>query len=331
MTAVAVAGTTIVSVATTEGINPGSFVSIAQTTLGSPSTQVGIITNVSVTSVGDGNITLGSSIFPSGVGIGTTTPAPVVTVKRYDPPEVIIDPPVSYSNIPLVYSSTSTTGAGQSASVDVIVGQGSSIIDFEIRREGYGFGNGEILTVPIGGTTGIPTDITKTFSEFKLTIQDIHSDEFNGWTFGQLQPIDSFTSLFDGFRKVFQLKINGGAVSLKTFFGSSIKAEQSLLVFVNGLLQKPNYAYNLGSGGSSIVFTTAPKADDECSVLFYKGTPDIDVALLSIAKTIKRGDTIDINNNPEKGQGPGLDQEPRTILGITSLSSDTVSTSPYRI
>ena len=98
------------------------------------------------------------------MGIGTTTPAPVVTVKRYDPPEVIIDAPLSYSNIPLVYSSTSTTGAGQSASVDVIVGQGSSIIDFEIRREGYGFGNGEILTVPIGGTTGIPTDITKTFS-----------------------------------------------------------------------------------------------------------------------------------------------------------------------
>ena len=127
---------------------------------------------------------------------------------------------MSYSNIPLIYSSTSPTGAGQSASVNVIVGQGSSIIDFEIKREGYGFGNGEILTVPIGGTTGIPTDITKTFSEFKLTIQDIHSDEFNGWTFGQLQPIDSFTNLFDGFRKVFQMKINGGAVSLKTFFGS---------------------------------------------------------------------------------------------------------------
>ena len=186
------------------------------------------------------------------------------------------------------------------------------------------------MTVPIGGTTGIPTDTSKTFSEFKLTVQDIHSDEFNGWTFGQLQPIDSFTSLFDGFRKVFQMKINSEAVSLKTFFGSTVKAEQSLLVFINGLLQKPNYAYNLGSGGSSIVFTTAPKADDECSVLFYKGTPDIDVALLSIAKTIKRGDTIDINNNPEKDQGPGLDQEPRTILGITSLSSDTVSTSPYR-
>jgi hypothetical protein len=331
MTAVAAAGTTIISIATTEGINPGSFVSIAQTTSGSPSTQVGIITNVQVVSVGASFITIGSgNTVGQSVGIGTTTPAPVVTVKRYDPPEVIIDAPLSYSNIPLVYSSTSTTGAGQSASVDVIVGQGSSIIDFEIRREGYGFGNGEILTVPIGGTTGIPTDTSKTFSEFKLTIQDIHSDEFNGWTFGQLQSIDSFTSLFDGFRKVFQLKINSGAVSLKTFFGSTVKAEQSLLVFVNGLLQKPNYAYNLGSGGSSIVFTTAPKADDECSVLFYKGTPDIDVALLSIAKTIKRGDTIDINNNPEKDQGPGLDQEPRTILGITSLSSDTVSTSPYR-
>ena len=330
MNAVAVAGTTIVSVATTEGINPGSFVSIAQTTAGSISTQVGIITNISVSSVGSGNITLGSSIFPAGIGIGTLTAAPVVTVKRYDPPQVVIDPPVSYSNIPLIYSSTSTTGAGQSASANITVGQGSSIVDFEIRREGYGFGNGEILTVPTGGTTGIPTDITKTFSEFKLTIQDIHSDEFNGWTFGQLQPIDSFTNLFDGFRKVFQMKVNTEAISLKTFFGSTIKAEQSLLVFINGLLQKPNYAYNLGSGGSSIVFTTAPKADDDCSVLFYKGTPEIDVALLNIAKTIKKGDGIDINNNPEVGQGPGLDQEPRTILGITSQSSDTVSTSPYR-
>ena len=56
MTAVAVAGTTIVSVATTEGINPGAFVSIAQTTSGSPSTQIGIITNVSVTSVGAGHL-----------------------------------------------------------------------------------------------------------------------------------------------------------------------------------------------------------------------------------------------------------------------------------
>ena len=121
MNAVAVAGTTIVSVATTEGINPGSFVSIAQTTTGSPSTQIGIITNVSVTSVGNGNITLGSSIFPSGVGIGTTTPAPVVTVKRYDPPEVIIDAPLSYSNIPLVYSSTSVSYTHLTLPTTVIV------------------------------------------------------------------------------------------------------------------------------------------------------------------------------------------------------------------
>ena len=114
MNAVAVAGTTIVSVATTEGINPGAFVSIAQTTLGSPSTQVGIITNVQVVSVGASSFTIGSgNTVGQAIGIGTTTPAPVVTVKRYDPPEVIIDPPVSYSNIPLVYSSTSTTGAGQ--------------------------------------------------------------------------------------------------------------------------------------------------------------------------------------------------------------------------
>ena len=66
------------------------------------------------------------------------------------------------------------------------------------------------------------------------------------------------------------------------------------MVFVNGLLQEPNYAYNLGSGASSIVFTTAPKSDDYVHVLFYKGTPGIDVALLKIAKNIKTGDGLDI-------------------------------------
>ena len=74
--------------------------------------------------------------------------------------EVVIDAPLSYDNIPLQYSNDSQTGAGSSATVNIVVGQGSSVISFEVEDYGYGYGNGEILTVPTGGTTGIPTDTT---------------------------------------------------------------------------------------------------------------------------------------------------------------------------
>ena len=335
MNAVAAASTTIISVADTTGIVPGNLISIAHTTTASPSTIVGVMTNVSVTAINSGTISIGASdVIAAAVGIGTTTAAPVVTIKRNDPPDVIIDAPLSYTNIPLSYAASSNTGVGQSASVDIVVGQGSSIVQFKIKREGFGYGNGEILTVPVGGATGIPTNTTQTFKEFQLTVEDIHTDEFSGWHFGQLETLDNFSGELDGSRKVFQMKVNTEAISLKAAPGWDVDPIQSLLVFVNGLLQEPNYAYNLGSGGSSIVFTTAPNADDYVHVLFYKGTPGIDVALLKVAKYIKKGDKIDIENNPEKTyngypQGIGLNQEPRVIIGITSLSSDTVSTNPY--
>ena len=335
MTAVGAAGTTIISVADTGRLAVGSIVSIAQTTNASPSAKVTLMANVSVTAVGSGNFTVGSAdTISSAIGIGTTTAAPVVTIKRYDPPEVVIDAPLSYTNIPLSYDATSTTGVGQSASVDIVVGQGSSVINFKVKREGFGYGNGEILTIPIGGTVGIPTDTTQTYKPFQLTVQSTHTDQFNGWHFGQLEALDNFSSELDGFRKVFQMKVNSSPISLRSAPGWDVDPIQSLMVFVNGLLQEPNYAYNLGSGASSIVFTTAPKSDDYVHVLFYKGTPGIDVALLKIAKNIKTGDGLDIQSNPEKmwdgyPQGPGLNQEPRVIVGIQSFSSDSVTTNPY--
>ena len=335
MTSVGTAGTTIISVADTGRLAVGSIVSIAQTTNASPSTKVTLMANVSVTAVGSGNFTVGSAdTISSAIGIGTTTAAPVVTIKRYDPPEVVIDDPLAYTNIPLSYDATSTTGVGQSASVDIVVGQGSSVINFKVKREGFGYGNGEILTIPIGGTVGIPTDTTQTYKPFQLTVQSTHTDQFNGWHFGQLEAMDNFSSELDGFRKVFQMKVNASPISLRSAPGWDVDPIQSLMVFVNGLLQEPNYAYNLGSGASSIVFTVAPKSDDYVHVLFYRGTPGIDVALLKIAKNIKTGDGLDIQANPEKmwggyPQGPGLNQEPRVIVGIQSFSSDSVTTNPY--
>ena len=47
-------------------------------------------------------------------------------------PFVVFDDPLSYSNIALEYSSSSLTGSGTQAKANIIVGQGSSVIGFEI-------------------------------------------------------------------------------------------------------------------------------------------------------------------------------------------------------
>ena len=53
--------------------------------------------------------------------------------------EVVIDDPLSYSNIPLVYAD-GYTGVGTEATIDIQVGQGSSVIEFRIGETGYGYG-----------------------------------------------------------------------------------------------------------------------------------------------------------------------------------------------
>ena len=46
---------------------------------------------------------------------------------------------------------------GTGAKVDVKVGQGSSVIEFELVSGGFGYGESEELRLSIGGTTGIQT------------------------------------------------------------------------------------------------------------------------------------------------------------------------------
>ena len=111
--------------------------------------------------------------------------------KVNKPLTVLFDDPLSYSNIPLIYSSSSV-GTGSSAVIDIQVGQGSSVIDFELKNTGYGYGAGEVLTVSVGGTTGIPT--TSAYKEFNITVDEVFSDEFTGWSIGLLQTCLLYTS-----------------------------------------------------------------------------------------------------------------------------------------
>lgn len=92
---------------------------------------------------------------PVNVGIGET-----ILIKFYDPLKIKYDDPLSYDDLFLEYSKDSSVGVGSYAKGNLSISQGFRVLDFELTNNGYSYGNGEILTVPTGGVTGIPT-ITK--------------------------------------------------------------------------------------------------------------------------------------------------------------------------
>ena len=71
---------------------------------------------------------------------------------------------------------------------------------FKLSNTGFGYQVGQTLTVGFGGTTGIPTDTTKTFSPFEIEIERTDGDKFNAWSVGEFDALDDFSSLFDGSR-----------------------------------------------------------------------------------------------------------------------------------
>ena len=241
------------------------------------------------------------------------------------PMEVVFDTPLSYTNIPLIYSDTSPAGFGTQATIDVVVGQGSSVVDFEGRNTGNGYGQNQILTVPIGGTTGIPTDTSLTFDEFNITIQRTETDKFAGWNVGELLVLDKIQDQFNGNKKVFTLQQNSSPITIRSAVGSNIDVQATLLVFVNDTLQVPGEGY-IFEGGSVITFAEAPKSGDTCKILFYKGSGDTDVTFKDVLETIKVGDTLSIQGDKTLCAN-SLDEDKR--LAIDIYSSDTVTTNPY--
>jgi hypothetical protein len=292
--------------------------------------RVGIQTIVNVgvqtSSTGTPNIEfIGTASVSNGHIIDVTITNPGSGYTNTNPPLVVFDDPLSYSNIPLIYSSSSS-GSGSQAKIDIVVGQGSSVIDFSIINTGYGYGQGEILTVEVGGNTGIPTDISKPYSEFQLTINRTYRDFFSGWVLGQFDVLDTFEDLFDGVSKKFPLKLGGEFVAVRAAKGSSIDVKATLLIFLNDILQKPGEAYFF-TGGSVVEFSEAPKEGDIVKVLFYKGSGGIDVTFRDVLETIKVGDEVTLNYEPGFNQVPGLQQEERSVIGINA--TDSLETNPY--
>ena len=315
---VSAGGTAIVSVA-------GTIQSISIGNSGSgyrPGIQSVVNVGVATSSTGVPNIEfIGTAVVSNGNVVSVAITNPGIGYTSSNPPIVIFDSPLSYSNIPLIYSSESSAGNGVGAFADIIVGQGSSVISFELTNLGYGYKRGEILTVSIGGTTGIATDTSLSFSEFQITIDDIFSDDFSSWTVGSFQVIDPIDSLFDGNRKVFPIRIQNNQTTIRSREGSNVDVEATLLIFINDILQVPGEAY-IFKGGSTITFTEAPKQGDTSKLIFYRGTENLDTLSTDILENIKVGDRVTITDDKIR-----FTEKSRLITEI--ISSDIAATNIY--
>lgn len=325
---VSAGGTAIVSIAGTISSvsigNSGSgYRSRVQTSVGTSAVtvKVGVATT---SSVGSPNIQfIGTATVSNGniVSIAITNPGAGYTSTN--PPYVIIDDPLPYSNIPLIYSSPSS-GVGTEATVNVVVGQGSSVIDFEIKNIGYGYTVGSVLTVPVGGSVGIPTISGSPFKKFEITVDRVFIDKFSGWSIGELQPLDNIESLFNNKRVIFTLKYFDEIISIYAKKGSLINIQDNLLVFLNDILQVPGEGY-IFNGGSKIQFTEPPKVGDKCKILFYKGSgDDVDVIFRDIIETVKPGDDITLTSNYSSLR---LSEDERFVTDVLSIHD--VKTNPY--
>ena len=336
-------GGTIVSVGSTEGFGYQPLISAGGTSVVSISGTISSISignsgsgyrdgiqivnvGVGTSSTGTPNIEfIGTAIVSGGHVVSVAITNPGTGYTSSNPPYVIFDDPLSYSNIPLIHSSGSS-GLGTEARVDIVVGQGSNIIDFEITNTGYGYKDGDILTIPTTGIVGIPT-IGSSFNEFQVFVQKTTSDEFVAWSIGELQVLDRIESKFDGIRKSFPLTVGGNLISIRASRGSNVSVQETLLVFINDILQEPGKSYVFIPGGSILRFIEPPEPDDTSKILFYRGSGSVDVVDVDILETVKEGDELTIEYDPSIGQSSSLKEEARTVNAIESI--DFITTNPY--
>ena len=245
------------------------------------------------------------------------------------PLDVIFDNPLNYYNIPLIYKQ-GVVGFGTGATVDLVPSQDSTILNFEINNFGYGYGSGEILTVAIGGTTGIPTTGISTFKNFELTIDRTYQSKFSGWNVGEFIVLDDISVYFNGRRRLFPLTINGESISFFAKANSGINLQSNLLVFINDTLQTPGEGYQF-NGGSTLRFTEAPKGavagfstiGDKAKVLMYTGTQSIDVKTVDVLPSVKVGDDVQLYSDTDDT----FTEEQRLVMDV--VSADKIITNNY--
>lgn len=197
-----------------------------------------------------------------------------------------------------------------------------SIKNFTVTRPGYSFKPGDIIR-PVGLVTDYR--LQNPISDFELTVLDTFTDSFALWQFGNLDYIDSIAAYQDGSRLAFPLYYNGQLLSFEKDKNSDFDIRNLLVIFINGILQEPGKSFDF-NGGTTFVFTSAPKKEDNISIFFYRGTIGTDSALISdIPQTIKIGDTVQVLKNDK--YPTTLDQDVRLVQNVQF--ADRIETNSY--
>jgi hypothetical protein len=342
-------GGIIISLGSSTGLGYAPLVGAAVTAVvgaGGSIVSVGLGTTDNLGSGYNGIVSIGVSVYQSGhigdtaiitasVGAGGTLSFNVgAGGTGYTNPKIFVSEP-SYENLDVIgisrlgIGATTDTGIGLLLNVEVgassTTGIGSTYFEvsrFSISRQGYSFRIGDVFK-PVGLVTA--KGLASPLSEFRLTVVDTFSDSFAAWQFGEFDYIDSIKNYQDGVRTRFPLFYDNDLLSFEALEGSQVDLSNALLIVINGVIQDPGVAYQF-EGGTSFVFTTAPRQEDNVAVFFYRGTTGDDTVLnTSINETLKTGDTVQVlKNNSIPGT---LTQNKRTIFDLSF--SDKFETNLY--
>ena len=316
----------------------GSFVSVGSTSLTTVTFNVG---------AGGGG---GSgAVVTATVGVGGTLAFDITNPgSGYVNPELMIPEPV-YENLEVVGISRLGVGATTDTGLNLLlnvgvsaasttVGIGSTtfqIKDFEIARAGHSFKKGDKFK-PVGLVTA--AHLSAPIQEFELEVLEIFNDKFSAWQFGEIDAIDSIKILQDGRRTRFPLFFNGELVSFEKVLddprSALINLDAVLLIFINGVLQKPGEAYQF-QGGTTFSFTEAPSGEsgpglndnDKVDIFFYKGIDGVDVKLQTVTESIKIGDNLRVFANQNLLGITTSQQSERIVKEI--LNTDILDTDIY--
>jgi len=293
---------------TTDPVN-GTFIDI---------TNVNTSTGKITVNVGKSNVNCGGALDFTVVGGGTS----------YTNPKIFVTEP-SYAGLGITGVSRvgegPTTDTGFGLRLDVVVGAAQTsgissgfyeVSNFDVTRSGYSFKRGDVFS-PIGLVTD--RKLYEPFEQATMEIDNIYTDDFSMWQFGEFDYIDSIKNYQNGIRTRFPLFYNGSRISVDgdTDFDSALA--NVMFVVINGVIQQPKESYDF-IGGASINFTMPLDTEDNVAIFFYKGTDNED-AVVSTGTTvyIELGDKVEIS-----GIGTIAEQDDRIVKNLnTSTSLET--------
>ena len=122
------------------------------------------------------------------------------------PPTLEFEPPLNYENMRLVGSNS--IGASVSVRVGSATAQSvstSPTMDTTTRLH--------VLELQQIIKLGIPTDASAgaSITSFRPTVDNVFNDSFGGWTFGEIEKLNTFEDEFDGVKRSFALTKTIGA------------------------------------------------------------------------------------------------------------------------